>query len=137
MDALLSVSDVLILASESEAAPLPVFEAMRAGKPVVATRVGGVPEIVQSGTTGLIVPRGDPAAMAAAVEQLAASPEYAVRMGDAGRRLLIDSFDITRALQQTEDVYRALIPATPASADRMPNASRRTDTPDGVRPPSR
>lgn len=111
VDALLAASDVLVLASESEAAPLPLFEAMRAAKPVVATQVGGVPEIVASGQSGFVVPRADPSAMADAVITLLAAPERAVEMGATGYRLLVERFDIDRAVESLEMLYRSVLAA--------------------------
>ncbi len=106
VDALLAASDVLLLASESEAAPLPLFEAMRAARPVVATDVGGVPEIVCDGQTGYIVPAGDARAMADAVVRLLESPASAVRMGEAGRQHALECFDISDSVRALERIYR-------------------------------
>ncbi len=111
VDALLAGSDVLVLASESEAAPLPLFEAMRAAKPVVATAVGGVPEIVASGRSGFVVPRADPSAMADAVITLLAAPVRAAEMGATGYRLLVERFDIDRAVESLEALYRSVLAA--------------------------
>ena len=106
VDPLLDISDLLILSSESEAAGLPLLEAMRAGKPVVATAVGGVLEIVHDGVTGLIVPRGDADALADAVLQLLSTPDALVRMGEAARKTGQERFDIRHSVRQLEDLYR-------------------------------
>ena len=108
VDALLGLCDLLILSSESEAAPLPLFEAMRAGKPIVATDVGGVGEIVQPGITGLIVPRADPNAMAEAVMSLLSKPAELQRMGEAGRRVGWERFDVEVSVRAIEDLYCTL-----------------------------
>lgn len=107
--ALMAISDVVVLSSESEAAPLPVFEAMGSCKPVVATAVGGIPELVIDGETGLLVPRGDPAALAMAVSRLLDAPDDARRMGQAGRRRLRERFEIETSLAALERLYLQLL----------------------------
>ena len=106
VDALLAASDLLVLASESEAAPLPLFEAMRAARPVVATDVGGVREIVSDGETGHVVPRGDPRALADAVVRALGTPGAAARMGEAGRQRALERFDISHSVRALERIYR-------------------------------
>lgn len=82
---LLNACDVFALASDWEGHPLSIMEAMAAGLPVVATAVGGVPEIVASGITGLLVSRGDVAALAEALLWLVRNPEQRAEMGAAAR----------------------------------------------------
>ena len=84
--ALLSTAQCVVLASDSEACPLSVIEAMAAGVPVVASRVGGTPEIVEAGVTGILVEPGSVAALAAALDAVLSDPQRAQRMGEAGRR---------------------------------------------------
>jgi glycosyltransferase involved in cell wall biosynthesis len=81
------------------------LEAMAASRPVVASRVGGVPEAVQDGTTGLLVPPGDDAALADALASLIADPEQRRRLGDAGRSAS-RKFTIAAAARRLEDLYR-------------------------------
>lgn len=109
VDALIAVSDLLVLSSESEALALPPLEAMRLGKPVVATRAGGMPEIVDHGTTGFIVPRGDAAALADAVVAVFETPGRAAAMGEAGRRRVAEVFDIRRSVAALEEIYLAAL----------------------------
>jgi glycosyltransferase involved in cell wall biosynthesis len=81
---LLAASDIFVSASEAESFGLVFVEAMCMGLPVVACTVGGIPEVVAHGETGVLVPSGDPEAFAAAIESLAADSELRVRMGQAG-----------------------------------------------------
>jgi glycosyltransferase involved in cell wall biosynthesis len=82
--ALLQAADVFVLASRNEALPLSIIEAMAAARPVVATRVGSVEDLVRDGREGLVVPAGDAAALAAAMERLAGDGALRRRMGAAG-----------------------------------------------------
>jgi glycosyltransferase involved in cell wall biosynthesis len=79
-------SDIFVLPSRSEASPNAVIEAMAAGLPIVATDVGGIPELVDHERNGLLVPPDRPAALAAAVERLVTAPDLAARLGAEGRR---------------------------------------------------
>jgi glycosyltransferase involved in cell wall biosynthesis len=93
---LLARADVFALSSRSEGAPLSILEAMAAGLPVVSSRVGGVPELVVDGETGLLVQPGDPAAMADALGRLVADADLRSRLGAAGRERAQRYFDVRR-----------------------------------------
>ena len=81
----LAAGDVFVQPSRSEGLPLAVLEAMAAHRPVVATRVGGVAEAVLDGETGYLVPPGDPAALAAALDKVLSAPDRGAALGCAGR----------------------------------------------------
>ncbi len=103
--ALLRRMEVCCLASRSEGMPNVVLEAMAAARPVVATRVGGVPELVASGETGLLVEPGDDGAFAAAVSRLLSDGELARRMGRAGRERAERRHSCADAAQRLEAIY--------------------------------
>jgi glycosyltransferase involved in cell wall biosynthesis len=103
--ALLARSDVFVLASRSEGAPLSVLEAMAAGLPVVASRVGGIPEIVVDGETGVLVEPGDPRPLADALGRLLGDARLRARMGDAGRRRVLERFDVEAVRRRHLDLY--------------------------------
>lgn len=108
-----------VLCSESEGLSNAVLEYMQAGLPVVATDTGGNPELVSDGRTGLLVPVGDPAALAAALGKLLGDPALARRMGDAGARKLAEEFGVDRMLNAHLALYRELLDAS-ACAQRSP-----------------
>jgi glycosyltransferase involved in cell wall biosynthesis len=98
--------DVVCVASLREALSLLAIEAMALGRPVVASRVGGLPEVVADEETGLLVPPGDPAALAVAIARLLREPDTARRMGAAGRARVERLFTRERMVDQIEQVYQ-------------------------------
>lgn len=104
---------VVVVPSFGEGFGMVALEAMERGRPVVASAVGGLPEIVDDGRTGLLVPPGDPDAIAAALDALVADPARAAAMGAAGRRRALESFSQERCTDRVEELYRAAL-ADPA-----------------------
>jgi glycosyltransferase involved in cell wall biosynthesis len=101
--------DLFVQPSNWEGFGLTLLEAMSVGLPVVATRVGGVPEVVVDGGTGLLVPPADPAAMSRACLDLLSERERAARLGEAGRQRACSEFPIDRLVTETAELYRELL----------------------------
>lgn len=106
---LLSAATISVMPSLNEALSNVLLESMAAGAPVVATRVGGTPEAIEDGVNGMLVPPGDPRAMAAAIAALLASPDRARRLGDAARQSINARFSMQRMVSATERLYEALL----------------------------
>jgi glycosyltransferase involved in cell wall biosynthesis len=107
--------DVSVLASDHEGFPNTVVEAMAAGRPVVASDVGGVPDAVVDGETGLLVPAGDVAGVASALAEVLADPALAARMGAEGRARAAAHFAVDTVTHQLEATYLALRSGASAS----------------------
>jgi len=106
---LLSQVAVSVLPSLSEGLSNTLLESMAAGVPVVATRVGGNPEVVEDGVTGLLVPPQDPEAIARALCLLLKDPKLALRLGQAGRKRVAERFSLEQMVRETETLYLQLI----------------------------
>jgi len=107
--ALMHAMDVFAMPSIWEGFGLVLLEAMAAGRPIVASRVATIPEVVLDGQTGLLVPAGDPLALAEALAQLANQPALAARMGEAGRERVQHQFSLEKMVGDTELLYRELV----------------------------
>lgn len=107
--AVLQESTLSVLPSLSESFSNSLLESMAAGLPVVATNVGGNPEIVQDGETGLLVPPRDPAAMADAIIRVLEAPEMAKRFGGAGRERVMKHFSLETVIRRTSELYMMLL----------------------------
>lgn len=121
-------ADVLVAPSvptrggKREGIPVVLMEAMATGLPVVASRLSGIPELVEDGVSGLLVPAGDPAALAEALATLAEDPALRRRLGIAGRATILRDFDVTASAARLADRIVAAFPAdgtarAPRSAD--------------------
>jgi glycosyltransferase involved in cell wall biosynthesis len=107
--ALLQQADIFVLPSLSEARPRSILEAMLAELPVVASDVGGIATVVEHETTGLLVPPSDPAALADALDRLAASQATRIQLGKAGRHYVEQECRPERTARKYVDTYRAMI----------------------------
>jgi glycosyltransferase involved in cell wall biosynthesis len=102
---LAGAADVVVLPSSIEGLPVVLPEAMARARPVVATPVGGTAELVTDGETGLLVPPGDPDALADAIRGLLADPELRRRMGEAGRRRVAERFSAEAMTRRILEIY--------------------------------
>ena len=109
---ILAGADVFVLASRQEGLPVVLMEATSVGLPIVATAVGGVPQVLTDGVDGLVVPPGDPAALADAVARLVGDPDLRTRLG-AGAKARSAMFDVAAASRTIESIYRQVAPARP------------------------
>jgi glycosyltransferase involved in cell wall biosynthesis len=107
--ALMHAMDVFAMPSIWEGFGLVLLEAMAAGRPIVASRVATIPEVVLDGETGVLVPAGDPVALAEALAAFATDPARARALGSAGRERLRTQFSIEKMVGDTELLYRELL----------------------------
>jgi glycosyltransferase involved in cell wall biosynthesis len=114
--AILGQLTISVLPSLTEGLSNVLIESLAAGVATVATSVGGNPEVVEEGVTGLLVPPSDPVRLAAAIDRLLADPELAARFGRAGRRRYEERFTIDRMVQQMMRLYRRLLDREPAAS---------------------
>lgn len=111
--------DVAVCCSDYEGSPLSVLEYMAAGKPVVATRVGGLPDMIEDGVHGMLVPRRDPAAIAEAVARLLHDASLRRQIGEAARKRQRREFHADVMVSYVESLYEELFRATArARSDR-------------------
>ncbi len=108
---LMKTFEIFVFPSHLEGLGTSILDAMAMGKPVVATRAGGIPETVEDGVTGLLVPPRDPVALAQAIRYLLQHPELQVQFGKAGRRRVEQGFTAERMARQTVQVYHQLMRA--------------------------
>jgi glycosyltransferase involved in cell wall biosynthesis len=108
----MALSDVVVCASSYEAFPRAVLEALALERPVVATSVGGIPEAVIDGETGILVPPGDPAALTAAVLRLLDDRQLAQRLAAAGRRLVGQRYTVAAQASALASLYREALACT-------------------------
>jgi len=106
---MLALADVFVLPSESEGFGRVLVEAMAMGRPVVATNVGGIPDIVLDGETGLLVEPANAAALADAVRALVDEPARAARLGAAGRVRAESTFSLGAHVDAVERVYEEVL----------------------------
>jgi glycosyltransferase involved in cell wall biosynthesis len=101
--------DALVLPSGNEGTPVSAIEALAAGRPVVATRVGGVPDVVRDGEDGFLVEAGATDDLAERLERLARDPKLRERMGAAGRERVLPRYAVDRLVEDVDRLYRSLL----------------------------
>jgi glycosyltransferase involved in cell wall biosynthesis len=106
---IISNLDVSVLSSTNEGFSNVILESMAASKPVVATKVGGSPEMVVNGVTGYLVPPADSGAIASAVIDLLQNPDKAQAMGTAGREVVKEKFTVETMVKKYEELYSSLL----------------------------
>ncbi len=106
--ALLRAFDVAVMASRSEGAPLAIIEYMAAGLPIVATRVGGIPELIEPGVHGILVEPDDPVALADGIRRLLEHPTEAATLAAAARARQRAEFDLDVVVAQLQELYLSL-----------------------------
>src|SRR5439155_3722342 len=102
-------ASIAVLTSQSEGMPVSLLEAAACAVPAVATAVGGVPELVEDGVTGLLLPPGDAAALATALQNLIEDPVRAERLGRAARRRVEERFSLARQIDALLELWREII----------------------------
>ncbi len=113
--ALIKACDVFVMPSHTEGTPVALLEAAALERPIVASRVGGIPDIVESGTHALLVPAGDVAALAAALTELHDRPELRERLGRAARERVRERYSAVAMAAATRTAYRRAVTAHAAS----------------------
>jgi glycosyltransferase involved in cell wall biosynthesis len=101
--------DAMILPSGNEGTPVSAIEALAAGRPVVATRVGGVPDVVRDGEDGFLVDLGAVDQLADSLARLAEDPGLRESMGEAGRARVLPRYSVQRLVDDVDELYRALL----------------------------
>ncbi len=125
---LLAALDVAVNSSDYEGSPLSVMEFMSAGKAIVATRVGGVPDLLEGGVHGLLVEPGDPAALAGALRRLLGDPDLRRRLGQAARERQQREFTLEAMVDRVEALYEDLFARTTRAAqEHWARPERRRD----------
>jgi len=104
---ILSLIDILVVPSLWEGLPLTILETMSAGKPIIAARVGGIPEAIKNGETGILVPPKNPEALSGAINDLLAAPKKRKEMGEKAKQRALQLFDVERMVKEYENLYDA------------------------------
>ena len=107
---ILAAADIYAMPSLSEGLPLGLLEAMFAGKPIVASAVGGIPEVIENGREGLLTPAGDHGALATSLERLGGSPETRGRLGREAASRAAREFSLEVMVDAYERLYEAALP---------------------------
>ena len=106
---ILSILDILVLCSNYEGLPNVICEAMASGKPVIATKVGGVAEVVVNNETGILIPPSDPNALANALDYLLSHKDEALKMGKNGIHRIVSEFSVNKMVNETQEIYESIL----------------------------
>jgi glycosyltransferase involved in cell wall biosynthesis len=106
---LLRAMDIFVLPSYSEGVSLALLEAMAAGRPVIATAVGGTPEVVTDGVTGILIPPRDSEALAGALARLLSDPSLAKQLGENARRHVREHYSLERLGREINEIYEEMV----------------------------
>jgi glycosyltransferase involved in cell wall biosynthesis len=117
--------DAFLLPSGNEGTPVTAIEALAAATPVVATNVGGVPDVVRDGVDGFLVEAGDVEGLAERLERLALDPELRRRLGEAGRARVLPRYAVERLVDDVDRLYRSLLAAKGLAAPTREEAAGR------------
>lgn len=109
VDELLGIIDVFVLPSLYEGLPLALLEALAMRKAVVATKVGGIPEVVEHGKNGILVEPRDPEGLAEGIVKLIRNPNLAAKMGEEGRKIVEEKFSTNVVVRKLENLYEELL----------------------------
>lgn len=112
---LVAALDVFVMPSRWEGLPIALLEAMASAKPVICTRVGGIPDVVRDGDNGLLVDASDPAQLQQRIAQLLDSPDERTRLGLRARDTVIERFDVTRTAAAYNNLHRQALGLAPAA----------------------
>ena len=102
-------ADVFCLPSLGEGIPVVLMEALAMGLPAIASNTMGIPELIEDGVTGLLVPAGRPDELGHAIERLARDRSLGRRLGETGRRKVIDEYNLDRGVDQLRDAFTDLL----------------------------
>jgi glycosyltransferase involved in cell wall biosynthesis len=111
VERLLAAFDVFVLTSKTEGLPLVLLEAMATGLPVVATAVGGIPDLIEQGVNGYLVPPGDERELTRRLVWLATHPGAGLRVGEAGRALALERYSLDRMVEGYDSLYERVVAA--------------------------
>jgi glycosyltransferase involved in cell wall biosynthesis len=105
----LAAINILVIASRSESMPLLLYDAMAMARPIVATAVGGIPEVLEDGVTGILVPPSSPHDMALAIEKFLSDPMMAITLAQQARAVAMGKYSTDHCVQEIQQVYQRLL----------------------------
>jgi glycosyltransferase involved in cell wall biosynthesis len=107
---LMRCADIGVLCSETESAPLTLLEGMSTGLPMISTKVGGVPEIIQDGKNGLLIPSKHPEELAEAILQLYKDQKLRRRLGENARKTVLEKYTAEKVVNQYLEIFESVMP---------------------------